>query len=211
MSRRGQPANRPLITRLSSMAALVAALCVAPVAAHADSGAALARAAGKIKPRAERLSIQSKTDPQRGAKGAAAEKMAVLERGRASWYGPGFHGRKTANGERFDMNELTAAHKTLPFGTRVLVRNPSTGKEVAVRINDRGPFAKGRIIDLSRAAAKELGVLGHGHVAVELHSMDRRSTRSASPRRGTTPSERDGRGALLEAGDHRSTRDAGEG
>ena len=94
-----------------------------------------------------------------------------LQRGVASWYGPGFHGRLTANGERFDMNELTAAHKTLPFGTRVLVHNPRTGKEVVVRINDRGPFIKGRVIDLSKAAAKALGMKGRGHDAVVLREV----------------------------------------
>ena len=94
-----------------------------------------------------------------------------LQRGVASWYGPGFHGRLTANGERFDMNELTAAHKTLPFGTRVLVHNPRTGKEVVVRINDRGPFIKGRMIDLSKAAAKALGFKSRGHDAVVLREV----------------------------------------
>ena len=94
-----------------------------------------------------------------------------LQRGVASWYGPGFHGRQTANGERFDMNELTAAHKTLPFGTRVLVHNPRTGKEVVVRINDRGPFIKGRMIDLSKAAAKALGFKSRGHDAVVLREV----------------------------------------
>ena len=94
-----------------------------------------------------------------------------LQRGVASWYDPGFHGRLTANGERFDMNELTAAHKTLPFGTRVLVHNPRTGKEVVVRINDRGPFIKGRMIDLSKAAAKALGFKSRGHDAVVLREV----------------------------------------
>lgn len=94
-----------------------------------------------------------------------------LQRGVASWYGPGFHGRLTANGERFDMNELTAAHKTLPFGTRVLVHNPRTGKEVVVRINDRGPFIKGRMLDLSKAAAKALGFKSRGHDAVVLREV----------------------------------------
>ena len=94
-----------------------------------------------------------------------------LQRGVASWYGPGFHGRTTANGERFDMHELTAAHKTLPFGTRVLVHNPRTGKEVVVRINDRGPFIKGRVIDLSKAAAKALGFKSRGHDAVVLREV----------------------------------------
>ena len=91
-----------------------------------------------------------------------------LQKGVASWYGPGFHGRTTANGEKFDMYELTAAHKTLPFGTRVVVHNPRTGKEVVVRINDRGPYAKGRVIDLSKAAANALGFKSRGHDAVVL-------------------------------------------
>lgn len=94
----------------------------------------------------------------------------TLQRGLASWYGPGFHGRLTANGERYDMHELTAAHKTLPFGTEVLVRNPRNGKEVVVRINDRGPFVAGRVIDLSKAAAQAVGIDGIG--VVELHEVE---------------------------------------
>ena len=85
-----------------------------------------------------------------------------IERGPASWYGDRHHGRRTASGEVFDMNELTAAHKTLPFGTRVRVRHASTGKEVTVRINDRGPHVPGRIIDLSQAAASSLGIVQSG-------------------------------------------------
>lgn len=76
----------------------------------------------------------------------------------ASWYGPGFHGRKTANGERFNQNAMTAAHKTLPFGTRVRVSYK--GRSVVVRINDRGPFIKGRSIDLSKGAARRIGCSG---------------------------------------------------
>jgi rare lipoprotein A len=91
-----------------------------------------------------------------------------LERGRASWYGPRFHGRRTSSGERFDMNELTAAHKTLPFGTRVRVRNVANGREVVVRINDRAPRMRGRIIDLSKAAAAALGFLQTGEAPVVL-------------------------------------------
>lgn len=93
---------------------------------------------------------------------ARDEPTREFERGLASWYGPGFHGRRTANGERFDMHSLTAAHKTLPFGTRVRVRSLGTGKEIEVRVNDRGPFTHGRVIDLSRAAAEALGLLGIG-------------------------------------------------
>jgi rare lipoprotein A len=85
-----------------------------------------------------------------------------IERGRASWYGPRFHGRRTASGETFNMHDLTAAHKTLPFGTRVRVRNLANGQEVAVRINDRGPHVRGRVIDLSRAAAEQIGLLTMG-------------------------------------------------
>jgi rare lipoprotein A len=85
-----------------------------------------------------------------------------LERGQASWYGPRFHGRRTASGERYDMYALTAAHKTLPFGTLVRVRSVMTGREVDVRINDRGPFAKGRVIDVSKAAAQALGMMDNG-------------------------------------------------
>ena len=89
------------------------------------------------------------------------------ESGIASWYGPRFHGRLTANGERFNTNELTAAHKTLPFGTRVRVKSLVNGKEIVVRINDRGPFIKGRIIDLSKAAAQAIGLIGIKQVEIE--------------------------------------------
>lgn len=90
------------------------------------------------------------------------------QEGVASWYGPGFHGRKTANGERFDTYDLTAAHKTLPFNTMVRVINLSNDKTVIVRINDRGPFSKGRIIDLSKAAKEEIGMDGLADVRIEV-------------------------------------------
>lgn len=85
-----------------------------------------------------------------------------IARGLASWYGEKFQGRRTASGERFDMNALTAAHPSLPFGTRVRVRNPRNGREVEVRINDRGPFTGRRIIDLSRAAAQAIDLVQAG-------------------------------------------------
>jgi rare lipoprotein A len=91
-----------------------------------------------------------------------------LERGGASWYGLAFHGKRTANGERYDMNALTAAHKTLPFGTMVRVKSLVNGREVLVRITDRGPFIRNRIIDLSRAAASELDMLNLGFKQVVL-------------------------------------------
>lgn len=86
----------------------------------------------------------------------------------ASWYGPNFHGRRTANGERYDMHELTAAHPSLPFGTRVAVTNMDNGRRVVVRINDRGPFKKQRIVDLSYAAAGAIGLVGPGTGRVSL-------------------------------------------
>jgi rare lipoprotein A len=89
------------------------------------------------------------------------------ERGLASWYGARFHGRRTASGARFDMHALTAAHPTLPFGTRVRVRNLATGSVVEVRITDRGPHLKQRIIDLSQAAARAIGI-GRGVAQVQL-------------------------------------------
>lgn len=89
-------------------------------------------------------------------------------RGTASWYGLPFHGRKTANGETYDMNGLTCAHRTLPFGTVLLVTNLGNNRSVTVRVTDRGPFISGRIIDLSRGAAAALGMLDTGTAQVSL-------------------------------------------
>ena len=88
--------------------------------------------------------------------------------GNASWYGKAFHGKKTASGESFDMHGFTGAHRDLPFGTKVKVRNLRNGKEVIVEVNDRGPFVKSRIIDLSRAAATAIGLVGRGIVRVSI-------------------------------------------
>lgn len=90
------------------------------------------------------------------------EPQDLYQTGLASWYGDKFHGRLTANGERYNMNAMTAAHPSLPFDTNVCVRSLLTGKEVQVRINDRGPFVGRRVIDLSRAAAESLGMLSQG-------------------------------------------------
>ncbi len=88
--------------------------------------------------------------------------------GKASWYGERFHGRQTASGERYNMNAMTAAHRTLPFGTRVRVTNKSNGRSVVVRINDRGPFVGGRVIDLSYAAARRVGMVNSGTAPVRV-------------------------------------------
>jgi rare lipoprotein A len=94
------------------------------------------------------------------------------EEGVASWYGRPYHGRRTASGETYDMHELTAAHPTLPFGSRVRLVNLDNGRTVVVRINDRGPFRKGRIIDVSRAAARKLGMVEAGVARVRLTRLD---------------------------------------
>ena len=93
--------------------------------------------------------------------------------GKASWYGPGFHGRLTANGERYNQNAMTAAHKSLRFGTRVKVTNLNNGRSVIVRINDRGPFIKGRVIDLSAAAARSLNMIHSGVAPVKVTILGR--------------------------------------
>lgn len=90
------------------------------------------------------------------------------EEGMASWYGPGFDGKRTASGEVYDMEDMTAAHKRLPFGTRVQVYNVDNGLRTEVRINDRGPFVDGRIIDLSQAAARAIDMLGPGTARVRI-------------------------------------------
>ena len=100
------------------------------------------------------------------------EAARELERGHASWYGGQFHGRRTASGENYDKYALTAAHKTLPFGTIVRVRSLKLGREVDVRINDRGPFSPGRVIDVSQAAAEALGLMGAGVAEVSLNVAD---------------------------------------
>ena len=94
------------------------------------------------------------------------------ETGKASYYGSQHHGNRTASGERFNQNGLTAAHRQLPFGTRVKVTNLDNDKNVVVRINDRGPHARGRLIDLSRAAAEQIGMLRSGTAPVRVQSLD---------------------------------------
>ncbi len=96
----------------------------------------------------------------------ASVSTASAQCGKASWYGPGFHGRTTANGERFNQGAMTAAHKSMRFGTKLRVTNKSNGKSVIVRINDRGPYIKGRFLDLSKGAAGKIGMINSGSGAV---------------------------------------------
>lgn len=113
---------------------------------------------------------------------AAPAHHAFTQRGRASWYGPGFHGKLTASGERYDQNRLTAAHRTLPLGSTVTVTNLENGKSVKVLINDRGPYVRGRVIDLSRAAARKLDMLDSGVIDVRVAASNdiELATRSGS-------------------------------
>lgn len=97
-----------------------------------------------------------------------AEAGTPMGSGSASFYASRFHGRRTASGEAFDNGAMTAAHRSLPFGSLVRVTNTANGRSVVVRINDRGPFTRGRLIDVSRAAAEELGIVARGHGTVEL-------------------------------------------
>ena len=120
--------------------------------------------------------IQENEEITRIQEGAAvrplpASKLIEVVQGAASWYGPGFYGRTTANGEHFRKGTLTAAHRTLPFGTKVRVTNLSNGRSVVVRINDRGPFKYHRVIDLAHGAASQLQMMQAGEVPVKLEIL----------------------------------------
>ncbi|MBR1711869.1 MAG: septal ring lytic transglycosylase RlpA family protein [Alloprevotella sp.] len=102
------------------------------------------------------------------------------QKGMASYYGKALHGRKTSSGERFNMYAMTCAHRTLPFGTWINVRDVKTGKEVKVRVTDRGPFCKGRVVDLSYGAARDLGIVGRGVAQVEVTVVPKEGERPAT-------------------------------
>ncbi len=127
----------------------------------------------QITNRLRRLLSTGSAEPITEIVGRPAQRIAAVRSsysGMASWYGPGFHGRQSASGEAFNQYALTAAHRTLPFGTQVRVTNLNNGRQVVVRINDRGPFSHGRIIDLSAGAAREIGLqnAGVGPVQVDV-------------------------------------------
>jgi len=117
------------------------------------------------------VSLVAGCAPLRGRPPAPPPIVDGVQVGVASWYGPGFHGNRTANGEIYDQYELTAAHPSLPLGTRVMVTNLSNGRSVQVRINDRGPFVDGRAIDLSYAAARVLRMVGPGTARVRIDAL----------------------------------------
>jgi rare lipoprotein A (peptidoglycan hydrolase) len=117
-----------------------------------------------------------------------AQGPTVEQVGNASWYGPAQDGKETASGETFDQNKLTAAHPTLPLGTKAVVTNLENGKSVEVTINDRGPYAKGRKIDLSRAAARQIGMSTRGVAKVKIETKARRhATKKTPPTNPDTP------------------------
>ncbi|HZH03290.1 MAG TPA: septal ring lytic transglycosylase RlpA family protein [Myxococcaceae bacterium] len=124
------------------------------------SALVLGGCARSARPDADR-EVQERRPPSAGGKGSLGE-------GWASYYGPGFHGKLTANGERFNRHAYTAAHRTLPFNACVRVQSVDTGKQVRLRVNDRGPYAKKRVIDVSEAAARELGMMKTGVMKVRL-------------------------------------------
>ena len=172
-----------------SVASIQAASSPAPVASTAAAQTAIA----PIEAYPKRAQIFTPGEyegnlTERIADNLKAESGKLLERaqetvsnwqqqGVASWYGPGFHGRLTASGERFNTQALTAAHLKLPFGTLLRVRSEQNGREVIVRVNDRGPYTKGRIIDLSQAAARALGIEGLGRVIIERLEGDSKAKR----------------------------------
>jgi rare lipoprotein A len=142
----------------------------APAAAPAPPAAPAApAAAGNAVPRVERIARGAPNAPYE-VRGETYDPentdVPIVQTGVASWYGKPFHGRRTASGEVYDMHAMTAAHKTMPLPSYARVRNPANGREVIVRINDRGPFKTSRIIDLSYAAARRLGIAGLAKVEV---------------------------------------------
>ena len=118
------------------------------------------------------LSLAACSVPLSQGRLPASSDGRVTQTGIASWYGPGFHGKATASGVIYNQNDLTAAHQTLPLGTRVLVTNMENSRSTEVLINDRGPFAKGRILDLSHAAGESLGMIAPGTIPVRLEIID---------------------------------------
>ena len=168
----------PSLARSSAQAAaLIALACLAPLAASTaatpETGPSAIDTFASSTAVIELVPLQADTDvtapaPVPDQPAPSAPQETVLGRGSASYYAAKFDGRRTASGERFSNADMTAAHRTLPFGTLVRVTNVANGQSVVVRITDRGPFTRGRLIDVSRAAADELGLVQRGHGTVEL-------------------------------------------
>jgi rare lipoprotein A len=118
---------------------------------------------------------------------ASCSRKIIIEKGKASYYADKFNGRKTASGQIFDQSKTTAAHKTLPFGTQVTVKNLNNGKRVNVTINDRGPFVAGRIIDLSKNAAYQIDMVNAGVATVEISYKNRKKIKAPKALQSTLP------------------------
>ncbi|MCX8073451.1 MAG: septal ring lytic transglycosylase RlpA family protein [Candidatus Binatia bacterium] len=146
---------RPVLVFFCAWAALMAGL---PVLAKTGSGSA-----------------RAKNFASAGGANASSRKLV-----HASWYGTDFHGRRAANGRKFNANEYTAAHRSLRFGTKLEVTNPRNGKKVVVEVTDRGPYVRGRELDLSYAAARELGIVRSGVARLEVKVLDERAPRGDS-------------------------------
>ena len=153
------------------VAAFSFSACASPVADTSAQAAATAQpdAVVQTEPLHETANLSYKVAGKRYQPTKKIEQFS--QTGKASWYGPGFHGKKTSSGERFDMNTLSAAHRTLPIPSYARVTNLSNGKSVVVRINDRGPFHGNRVMDLSKAAAKELGFIHTGTANVKVEQI----------------------------------------
>ena len=158
-----------LIAAALGMVPLAASTAATPAdgAMPIEAGAAAVELSAEIVPLVEEPLADTAVEPE-----PSAPVTTPLGSGTASYYGRKFHGRRTASGETFDMSGMTAAHRSLPFGSLVRVTNPANGRSVTVRINDRGPFTRGRVIDVSRAAAEELGLIARGHATVELELIE---------------------------------------
>lgn len=161
--------HRSFLSGAFALSLTGAALIGAPVQASSAPAASLQLSVREVQPPSDLdpsikplVPFQFKTVP------APTLRLASVSQGTASWYGPGFYGNRTASGEVFRPGTLTAAHRSLPFGTRVRVTNLNNGRSTVVRINDRGPFHGGRVIDLAHGAAHELGVTSSGVAPVRL-------------------------------------------
>jgi len=176
------------------VSALVLAACATPPGGDADNASTQGAISTKSAKSKSNKSTTATTDDrgswnlfgldestQPSIDGLRADMGTFEQRGMASWYGKGFHGRKTANGERFDMRAMTAAHPSLPLDSWVLVRNLSNNKVAVVRINDRGPYHGNRILDLSYAAAKRLNFVNHGATQVEIRRLSRTEVAALGP------------------------------
>ncbi|WP_157267533.1 septal ring lytic transglycosylase RlpA family protein [Azohydromonas aeria] len=167
-------------SRLPVLLALLAACVAGPVLAEMPPADPMPAVVASLQPQAE-ASAEAPHDTAPAARPAAQPSLAtrLLQRGRASWYAHRFHGRRTASGEPYDRHALTAAHPTLPIASYARVRNPANGREVVVRINDRGPFSRGHVIDVSHAAARLLGIV-YGPREVEIEPIATGSRRNVA-------------------------------